>query len=140
MLRAGMGVVMNPNGSYYVPGYCSWLPFSSFTDGCKPPTPDQFLSDQYSSLGPAARANHELTRELQDTWIDVMEEQGRRNPELYEEYKFSLSHPTLSAAFGTGAATRAVDKIANLVTSGDALLIGALAIGGIALAGVVLNR
>jgi hypothetical protein len=47
----GLGVVMQPDGGYTVPGWCSWLPFSSFNDACKLPTTAQVRSNDMSNLG-----------------------------------------------------------------------------------------
>lgn len=132
----GLGVVVNPNGSYYVPGYCSWLPFSSFADACKPPTHEQFIADQMSSLGPAAKANPAVVADLNTAWGKVVADQCAANPADCADYETALKYPNLSAAVGTGpietfeyvkdAAGRALDSVKT--NWGLILGVGAVAI------------
>jgi hypothetical protein len=130
----GLGVVVNPNGSYYVPGYCSWAPFSSFTQACKPPTEAEFLADQMSSVGPAARQVPGLVADLQTTWEGTLESQCVANPQQCAEYKAAIEYPNFSAAFGTGAAS-AVKSVSDSVKNlaGDMSWWALLGLGAVGL-------
>ncbi len=104
----GLGVVVRPDGSYYVPGWCSWLPFSSFNDACKPPTEQEFLNDQMSSVGPAAKANPVLVAELKEAWKSAEQMMCEEDPASCAELEFARKYPTASAAIGTGTAAQTV--------------------------------
>lgn len=114
MRRGGLGVVTNPDGSFYVPGWCSWMPFSSFNDSCKLPTPAQVQADQLSNLGPAA--DPARVEALKRQWAETDAYLWRQNPEQYAEYQFAMDYPTASAAIGTGTVARTVTKTAAAVS------------------------
>jgi len=111
----GLGVVMNQDGSYYVPDWCSWLPFSSFNDACKLPTPQQVRSNDMSNLG--RNSDPARVAILQRQWAETEQTMCRENPEECAAYNFAMDHPTLSAALGTGSTVRAVsDAVEDLAS------------------------
>lgn len=112
----GLGVVMKPEGGYRVPGWCSWLPFSSFNDACAPPTPDQVLSESMSNLG--GHANPALIPILQRQWAEADAQQCAENPEACADYLYAVEHPALSATIGPSAgvaASRAIAAVSDAV-------------------------
>lgn len=133
LMRKGLGVVANPDGSYYVPGWCSWLPFSSFNDACAPPTRAQALADQMSNLGPAAKSNPALVESLQREWDRTDETMCADDPAGCAEYNFALDYPAFSSAFGVGAQARGAAEFADRVTALPAWVwpVGVL-VGGVA--------
>ena len=100
--RRGLGVIVKPDGSYYVPDYCGqwWALGSSFLKGCQPPTEAEFMADQKASLGPAALANPALVASTEDAWRAAIDMQCRNNPADCADYKTAVQYPTLSAAVG----------------------------------------
>lgn len=113
MRRPGLGVVENKDGSFYVPDWCAWMPFSSFNDACKLPTPDQVRRDDLSNLGPAA--DPQRVAVLRRQWEETERIRWQQDPEQYAEYLYAMEHPDLSAAIGTGSIARGVTRTAAAV-------------------------
>lgn len=111
----GLSAISNPDGSYTVPGYCSWLPFSSLADACKLPTPEQVAANDLSNVGPAA--SPALVEQLKQQWAQTDAQACAANPQQCAEYNFALNNPTLSAAIGTGETAQSVGSVLDALSS-----------------------
>jgi hypothetical protein len=133
----GLGVVVNTDGSYDVPSWCSWLPFSSFNDACKLPTPAQVQANDLANLGPAAAR----VAELQQQWAQTDAMLWSQNPDEYAAYQFAVDNPAISAAIGTGPTARAATQAAAAVTGAlDNWTLYAAAAGAAVLVILLLRR
>jgi hypothetical protein len=125
----GLGVVMQPDGGYTVPGWCSWLPFSSFNDACKLPTTAQVRSNDMSNLG--GHADPARVATLQQQWAQADAASCAENPELCRQVAYAQENPNASALIGPAAGLAVggvVDSVTGAVGSMNWAVI-ALAVG-----------
>jgi hypothetical protein len=81
-----------------IPSWCSWMPFSSFMNVCKPPTPAQQQQCDMSNIGPAASPASVAT--LQQTYAQTNQLACQSDPAACQAYQYDITNPSLSAAFG----------------------------------------
>lgn len=127
-MMMGLGANIDAHGNITIPSWCSWMPFASFADACKPPTPEQIRQADMSNIGPAASADSVAA--LQQQWAQTEEQQCQLYPDECAAYQFAITHPTTSAAFGTGAFGQAIGSVASGLASSPLVWI---AIAGIAI-------
>lgn len=116
-MMIGLGAEISASGNISYPSYCSWLPFSSFTDACKLPTPDQILSSDLSNLGPAA--SPESVAMVKQRWAETYAAECQAHPDDCKAYDFAIANPNISAAIGTGSGAPTTGDLIN--SAGDAL-------------------